>query len=159
MTALSQLKLASATSTRERTPIGRVRRRRLDDFDLQIELAAADGADTTLSRTPRRWVKNDAGGKDLRELPVRLRRWWWRDEAGRVYLGLRHGARLLKIAPGKRTIDVGTMEDLPGQLKILREAVQAGELDAAIGSAVGPRHVPKKEKAPATGRGTSAKAL
>ncbi len=109
MTVLSQLKLAAATPTQDRTPVGRVRRRLLDGLDLQIELAAADGAGTTVSRTRRRWVKNDADGKDLRDLPVRLRRWWWRDEAGRVYLGLRHGARLLEIAPGKRAIDVGTM--------------------------------------------------
>ncbi len=48
---------------------------------------------------------------------------------------------------------------MPGQLKILREAVLAGELDAAIGSAVSPREVPKKEKAPAAaGRGASVKA-
>ena len=32
-----------------------------------------------------------------------------RDEAGRIYLGLRHGARLLEIARGTRAIDVGTM--------------------------------------------------
>ncbi len=159
MTALSQLKLAAATPTRDRTPVGRVRRRLLDGLDLQIELAAAaDGAGTTVSRTRQRWVKNDTGGKDLRDLPVRLRRWWWRDEAGRVYLGLRHGARLLEIAPGKRAIDVGTMGDLPGQLRLLREAVQTGELDAAIGTAVSPREVPKKEKAPVAGRSASAKA-
>ncbi len=63
MAMLDQLKLAEATPKKDQTPLGRSRRRLADALNLQIELAKADSAGTTLSRTRRRWVKNDAGGK------------------------------------------------------------------------------------------------
>ena len=159
MAVLDQLTLASATPKRDTTPAGRFRRRLLDAVDLQIEIAKADGAGTELKRTRRRWVKNEAGGKELCSVPVRLRRWWWKDDAGKTYLSLRHGARLLEIAPGKQAIEVGAVEDLPAKLTVLREAVRSGELDGCMTSARQPRDVRKSGKAPAAAaRPTPAKA-
>lgn len=134
MAMLDQLTLASATPKRDATPIGRFRRRLIDGLDLQIEMAKADAAGADFRRNRQRWIKTETG-KELREVPVRLRRWWWKDDAGTTYLALRHGAKLLEIAPGKRAIEVGPMEDLPGKLSILRDAVRAGELDACASAA------------------------
>jgi hypothetical protein len=134
MAMLDQLTLASATPKRDTTPIGRFRRRLIDGLDLQIEMAKADAAGADFRRNRQRWIKTETGGKELREVPVRLRRWWWKDDSGTTYLALRHGAKLLEIAPGKRAIEVGLMEDLPGKLSILRDAVRAGELDACVGA-------------------------
>ena len=147
MTMLEQLKLADATPKKDRSPTARLCRKLLDALDLQIDLAEADGAETEVKRTRQRWVSNDAGGKDLRELPVRLRRWWWKDDTGRVYLSLRRGARSLELAPDKTAIEVGTVADLPAQLAILREAVLAAELDGCIDAAPGARSAPKRAKA------------
>ena len=146
MAMLDQLTLASATPTRDKTPTGRFRRRMAEALDLQIDIAKADGAGTEFRRTRQRWIKTEAGGKELREVPVRLKRWWWKDDAGTTYLALRHGAKLLEIAPGKRAIEVGAIEDLPQKLSILRAAVRAGELDTCIASMTAPRLAAKKAK-------------
>lgn len=145
MAMLDQLKLAEASPKKDRTPLGRCRRRLADALELQIELAKSDSAGTALSRTRRRWVKNDIGGKELREVPVRVRRWWWRDDAGTTFVAMKHGARVLEIAPGKKAIEVGPADELPSKLAILRQAVIAGELDGAIGSLAATREPPKKK--------------
>lgn len=54
MAMLDQLKLAEATPKKDRTPLGRSRRRLADALDHQIELAEADNAEITLSHTRRR---------------------------------------------------------------------------------------------------------
>ena len=146
MPMLDQLTLASATPSRDKTPTGRFRRRLVEALDLQIEIAKADASGTDFRRSRQRWIKTEAGGKELREVPHRLRRWWWKDDAGKVYLALRHGAKLLEIAPGKRAIEIGAIEDLPQKLSILREAVRAGELDACAASMTALRPVAKKGK-------------
>ena len=146
MAMLDQLTLASATPKRDTTPIGRFRRRLTDGLDLQIEIAMADAAGAVFRRNRQRWIKTDTGGKELREVPVRFRRWWWKDDAGTTYLALRHGAKLLELAPGKKAIEVGSMEDLPSKLSILREAVRAGELDACAGAVNARGAIVKKPK-------------
>ncbi len=70
---------------------------------------------------------------------------------------MKHGARLIEIAPGKKAIEVGPVNELPDKLTILRQAVVAGELDAAIGSLVTPRELPKKKAAGITGRAAAVK--
>ena len=79
-------------------------------------------------------MKTETGGKELREVSVRFRRWWWKDDAGKTFLTVRHGAKLLEIAPGKRAIEIGAFEDLAEKISILREAVRAGELDSCAAS-------------------------
>lgn len=81
----------------------------------------------------------------------------WKDDAGTTFVAMKQGARLLEIAPGKRAIEVGPLEDLPGQLAI-RQAVVAGELDAVIGPMVTPRGSPNKKLAGAATKPANAKA-
>jgi hypothetical protein len=130
MAVLDQLTLAAATPKKDNTPLGRFRRRLVEALDVQLDIANADSAGTVFTRSRQRWVKNEAGGKELVSVPVRFKRWWWKDDAGKTYLSLRSGARLLEIAPGKKAIEVGSITDLPAKLAILREAVCAGELDS-----------------------------
>lgn len=65
-------------------------------------------------------------------MPIKVRRWWWRDEAGAVMLDIRYGNRRMLLAPNKPTIQVGSMDQLVPTLEVMREAVAAGELDRAI---------------------------
>lgn len=67
-----------------------------------------------------------------RGAPLGRRR--WKDEAGKVFLSLKPGGQLIEIAPGKRSIEIGSAEDLPAQIDVLCQAVRAGELDACAGS-------------------------
>ena len=130
MAVLDQLKLTNATPRREASPVEHFRRRLVDAIQLQIELANADLSGRPLNRTRRRWVKDKATGqKELREIPVRLRRWWWKDASGTICVSLRYGAKPLELAPGKSAIEVAGLEELPDKLSLVCEAVRAGELD------------------------------
>jgi len=147
MAVLDQLRITDASPRRDLSPTGRFRRRLVEALRLQIQLANADSAGVPLNRTRQRWVKTgEKGEKELRQVPVRLRRWWWQDDAGKTYLSLKYGARPLEIAPGKKAIEIGEIGDLPVKLNILCEAVLAGELDACASAASAVRPNPKKEK-------------
>ena len=135
MTFLDQLRTTDAVPKRDLSPAGRFRRRLVDALDQQAALAKAEAANETYVPTKQRWVRNKTSGdKELKVIPIRVRRWWWKDETGKVFLSLKPGGRLIEIAPGKRSIEVGGMEDLPEKIDILCQAVRAGELDACAGS-------------------------
>ena len=142
MAVLDQLSLSNAAPKRDTSPTGRFRRKIIEAIDLQIAMVEAQAAGTELKRTRSRRVKNEAGVKELREVPVRLRPWWWTDDSGTTFLSLRHGGRTMAIAPGKTAIEVGAFADLTVKLAILRDAVRVGELDGCREEAT-PR-VPRK---------------
>ncbi len=148
MSILSQFKIIDARVQKDNSPIARFRRRLAEAIELQIQLAAAEATGQTFRRTRQRWVKNKAtGAAELKERLVRVRRWWWANDAGKVCVGLRYGMRPLEVAPGKGAIEVGDLADLPIILASLRDAVRAGELDACAEAAKFGRAIPKKAPA------------
>jgi hypothetical protein len=58
-----------------------------------------------------------------------------------VQFGVRYGAVPLQLQPGKTAVEVAKLADLPVVIKTLMQAVEAGELDAAM--ALRLRKVPK----------------
>ena len=129
MAVLDQLKLTNVPH-RETSQVERFRRRLVDAIQLLIELANADLSGRPLNRTQQRWVRDKATGqKELREVPLRLRRWWWKDASGTIFVSLRYGAKPLELAPGKSAIEVAELEELPDKLSLVCEAVRGGELD------------------------------
>jgi hypothetical protein len=130
MPILDQLNITDLSPKALSSRAERFRRRLISEIDLQIEIAKADAAGETLSLTKKRRIKNKATGlKELKDAPLHLRRWWWRDESGTVYLPLKLGIKTLELAPGKSAIEIGGIEELPAKLALVREAVRAGELD------------------------------
>ena len=146
MAVLDQLTLSNAAPRRDTSPTGRFRRRIIEAIGLQIAMAEAEAKGTEFEPTRNRWIKNDAGVKEQKKVPLRLTRWWWTDDTGVTHLAMRQGRRLLEIAPGKTSIEIGTLADLSGKLAILRDAVRAGELDGCM-SDPPTRQVKKTEKA------------
>jgi hypothetical protein len=53
--------------------------------------------------------------------------------------GVRYGAVPLQLEPGKTAVEVTKLADLPLVIKTLMQAVEAGELDAAVAAAMGLR--------------------
>jgi len=49
-----------------------------------------------------------------------------------VQFGLRHGSATLEIQKVKTAVEVGKLEELPGTIRTLMQAVTEGELNAAI---------------------------
>lgn len=134
MTFLDQLRTTDAVPKRDLSLAGRFRRRLVDALDQQAALAKAEAANETYVPTKQRWVRNKTSGdKELKVIPVRVRRWWWKDETGKVFLSLKPGGRLIEIAPGKRSIEIGGVEDLPARSKsCARPFVRASSMPARI---------------------------
>ena len=71
------------------------------------------------------------------ELSTRVKPWWFPAASGKLVLALRYGAKSIEIVKGKNAIEVTGMDDLIATLEIIKDAVQAGELDAQIEQASG----------------------
>jgi hypothetical protein len=93
----------------------------------------ADANDEPFVLRGMRWVNDPETGERVRkEMPLRFRRWWWKDESGQLMLAVRYGNKRIELAPKKPTIGVGDQEQLVPTLTTVREAVLAGELDKAL---------------------------
>jgi hypothetical protein len=61
-----------------------------------------------------------------------VRTWYWRNEAGKINLVVRYGARVIELAKGKNSIELENEAAILPTLDLIKKAVEAGELDAAI---------------------------
>ena len=75
------------------------------------------------------------GGKQLVDLPKRVKRWWRVDGAGNCFLILRYGNKVISPMPDKGAIAVGDTAKLPEILDAVITAARAGELDAVMAPA------------------------
>ena len=69
------------------------------------------------------------------EVPRRVRGWWWTTDTNKLALNIRYGARKLEISKGKSAIEMATASELVPTLELIKQAVEAGELDAQIEAA------------------------
>ena len=134
MTILEKLSFSNKTRAAMLTsPEAKLRGKMLEALDLQIEAAKAMLNGETYIRKVMRWVDDSETGERVRkEVPVRFRTWYWKDEQGNYMLDVRYGNRRLELKPKKSTIEVGEGENLVPTLQTLREAVNAGELDKLL---------------------------
>lgn len=137
MSKLANLQLSARTrSGMLKSPILRARAKLADNIRLQIEGAKAELEGKAFVRREKRWVTNEETGvREFREVPLKFRAWWWRDEKGGILLALKHGAKRLEIRKEKPTIEVGEEKQLVPTLETVLEAVEAGELDDHLAEA------------------------
>ena len=80
-------------------------------------------------------IKNlkDAATGERRSIETakRVKQWWW-DAGGKVNLSVRYGAKIIELAKGKNAIELATVADLLPTLQLIKQAVEAGELDTQI---------------------------
>jgi hypothetical protein len=69
------------------------------------------------------------------EVNKRIKQWWFTTDSGKLALSVRYGARLLELAKGKFAVELASEKELLPTLEIIKAAVLAGELDAAIDTA------------------------
>jgi hypothetical protein len=102
----------------------------------QAELAKAQQAGTQFTTTKfRTVVENDTGLRKQVEVNKRIKQWWFTTDTGKLALSVRYGARLLELAKGKFAVELASEKELVSTLEIIKAAVLAGELDAAIDTA------------------------
>jgi hypothetical protein len=129
MTTLKSLTFAALPRLSAADPV--IHRRNKLIVRLQQQIALVQDPQFTLTR--QKWIADEAGVKQLRELRKKVRAWWRTDPTGAVVLTVRYGAKPIEFAPGKAAIAVGKKEKLISTLQTVIAAVEAGELDAVLG--------------------------
>ena len=136
MSALNTLKLVSAKRPQTAAPIVLRRNKLSNQLHEQIELARCQADGKTYAPTRVRSIKDKhTGERKLVEAVKRVKQWWFVADTGRVCLHVRYGTRMLELAKGKNSIEVGTVADLLSVLETVKKCVEAGELDAQIDAA------------------------
>jgi hypothetical protein len=136
MTTLTGLKLTVAQKPTHISPV-QIRRNKLAKrLWEQAELARAMTTGTQYTPTKLRSVLDKSTGiRQQVQVNKRIKQWWFTGDNGKVCLSVRYGTRVLELAKGKYAVEVGAEKDLPATLDLIKAAVLAGELDAAMEAA------------------------
>lgn len=136
MSALASLKLVSAKRPQNLAPVVQRRNKLSNQLFEQIALAKSYAEGTQYAPTRMRTVKDkDTGERKTVEAIKRVKAWWFTAENGRVCLQVRYGTKVLELAKGKNSIEVGNGAELVAVLETVKKCVEAGELDAQIDAA------------------------
>ena len=136
MSALNSLKLVAAKRPQSASPIVQRRNKLGNQLHEQIELARCQADGKTYAPSRLRSIKDKhTGERKLVDSVKRVKQWWFVADNGRVCLQVRYGTRVLELAKGKNSIDVGTVADLLPVLATVKKCVEAGELDFQIDAA------------------------
>jgi hypothetical protein len=138
MSALESLKLTTAKKPTH-IPAVVFRRNKLSSkLWEQIQLAKSQIEGTPFVVTKFKSVKDkETGLRRQVEIPKRIREWWFRNDAGKVCVSVRYGTKVIELAKGKHSVEVDSAQNLVKALELVKQAVEAGELDAQIESASG----------------------
>jgi hypothetical protein len=136
MSALTGLKLAAAKKQVQGSPEISRRAKLSNQIAQQIELAQALAQGAVYAPTRVVSVKDkDTGERRLISRVKRVKQWWFVADTGRVCLQVRYGTRVLELAKGKNSIEIGSGDELIKVLETVKRAVELGELDGAISAA------------------------
>lgn len=136
MSILNTLKLTTAKKPRHLPPI-QIRRNKLSaKLWEQIQLAKSHKDGTPFAVTKYKSVTDKSTGlRKQVELPKRLKSWWYTNEQGKLCVSIRYGTQVIELAKGKYSIEVTDESALIDALEMVKQAVEAGELDAQINTA------------------------
>ena len=138
MSTLDTLKLV-AVKKPTHTPTVVLRRNKLATKvweQIQLAKSQIDGT-TFVVKKYRSFTDRETGLRKQIEMPKRIREWWFRNEAGKVCVAIKYGTRILELAKGKHSIEVGNAEELVKALELVKQAVEIGELDTQLEQASG----------------------
>ena len=136
MATLATLKLSTAVKPTH-MPAVQVRRNKMSRrLWEQIELAKAQEAGTQFAPVKlRSYVDKETGFRRQVESTKRVKPWWFTADNGKLVMNVRYGAKIIELAKGKSSIEVGSTDQLVHTLELIKQAVEAGELDAQIEAA------------------------
>ena len=128
MSALTGLKLVAAKRPQAAPPIVQRRNKLSNQLFQQIELARCLSEGKTYAPTRLRNIKDKLTGERRTVQAVkRVRQWWFVADTGKVCLQVRYGTRVLELAKGKNSIEVGNAAELMTVLAAVKTAVEAGD--------------------------------
>ena len=77
-------------------------------------------------------VDRATGQRKQIETTKRIKSWWFVNEQGKLCVSIRYGTQVIELSKGKYSIEVADEPALISALETVRQAVDAGELDAQI---------------------------
>lgn len=102
----------------------------------RIELARAQQAGNEFAPVKlRSYVDKDTGFRRQVESTKRVKQWWFTADNGKLTMNVRYGARVIELAKGTSSIEIGSTDQLVPTLELIKQSVEAGELDAQIEAA------------------------
>ena len=109
----------------------------IEGLSLQLRAAMAMVKGESFVPTRKKTIVDpNTGAKSKKDMPLRMRHYFWQDEAGDWLAHVRYGARVLTISKGKPpAVKIGKLEDVPSILELFIEATKHGEFDAQIAQA------------------------
>ncbi len=131
--ALATLKLTTARKPRALPDVVKRRNKLLQKLTEQRELALAQIEGRMYTPKRLRTLRDAATGeRTVREMPVRIKAWWWTGEKNETLLSIFYGSKTLELAKGKTAIEVADNKQLVSVLDTVISATQNAELDALI---------------------------
>ncbi len=139
MSILKSLKLAAAAPVNPATAEHGFRTKLLRYLAEQKALAEAEIAGTTFAVSRRVTRTNEAGEKVRVDVERRVRKGWFTDAGGKTFFQLRYGSKPLEFAKGMNAVEVSDISEVPEIVTSIIEAINAGELDPQLKSAIAQR--------------------
>ena len=138
MSTLSDLKLVNAVKPQHLPAIVKRRNKLSNKLWEQILLAKSKATGEPLNLTRQRSVKNmDTGIRESVTVAKVIRPWWFVSEDGSTCITVKYGNRTLELAKGKSSVQLESPDLLINTLEVIKQAVEAGELDQQIDQASG----------------------
>lgn len=147
MSILKSLKLATATPVAAMSHEHRFRAKLLSYLTDQKSMAEAELAGTPYNPTRRVTRTNEAGEKVRADAPRSVRKGWFTDATGKMFFQLRYGSKPLEFAKGMNAVQVQNLAEVPSIIGSIMEAINAGELDLQLTTAISERKANFKSKA------------
>ena len=136
MSTLSALKLTAVKKPTNLPAVQQRRNKLIRRLGEQMDLAKAQqGGIQFKSPKTRTYVDKATGVRTQVEVNKRVKAWWFTADNGKLALCVRYGTKVLELAKGKYAVEVAAEKDLVTTLDVIKAAVLAGELDAAIDAA------------------------
>ena len=138
MNTLDTLKLV-AVKKPTHTPTVVIRRQKLASKvweQLQLAKSQIEGTKFEVKKY-RSYTDKESGLRKQVEVSKRIREWWFKNEQGKVCVAIKYGTRVLELAKGKHSIEVGSADELIKALELVKQAVELGELDQQLEQASG----------------------
>jgi hypothetical protein len=134
--ALATLKLTTARKPRALPDVVKRRNKLLQKLTEQRELALAQLEGRMYMPKRLRTLRDAATGeRTVREMPVRIKAWWWTGEKNETLLSVFYGSKTLELAKGKTAIEIADSKQLVSVLDTVIAATQNAELDVLIEAA------------------------
>lgn len=133
---LQSLKITAARKLRAVPEVVKRRNKLLQKLNEQRALA--DAMAQGLHYAPKRmraYKDADTGNRVVKEVPVRIKPWFWTGEKGELLMTVQYGSRAVELSKGKTAVEVGDEKQLLNVIDVLIAAVQNGELDVQLEAA------------------------